>query len=143
MIAPGQSEHRSGGVAKDAVSQFASRKIRIRLTWILNDLSRAKQALGRGVRDPAAGTADAVAERLHERSGKPVQTDLAKRGWRSYGGHRCRAVHALRKPERRTITPGLMPIDTGAASALGWISLTTRDSSGASSRLLVLPFALR
>ena len=34
------------------------------------------------VRDPAAIVADAVAEHLRERSAEPVQTDLAKRGWR-------------------------------------------------------------
>jgi len=47
--------------------------------------------------------ADAVPEHLRERFGEPVQTHLARRGWRSDEGRRCRAVHALRKAERRTI----------------------------------------
>ena len=41
------------------------------------------------------------------------------------------------------IPPAPMSMDTGTGSALGWINLTTRDSSGASPRLLVLPFTLR
>ena len=35
MSAPGQSRHRSGGIAKYAASQLASRKTGSRLTWIL------------------------------------------------------------------------------------------------------------
>jgi len=68
---------------------------------------------------------DAVAGHLRERSGEPVQTDLTKRGWRSDEGQRCRAVHTLRKPERRTISPAPMSLGMGTGSALGWINLTT------------------
>ena len=41
------------------------------------------------------------------------------------------------------IPPAPMPMGTGTASALGWINLTTRDSSGVSARLLVLSLTLR
>ena len=46
------------------------------------------------------------------------------------------------KPERRKTPPTPMSLATG--SALGWINLTTCDSSGASPRCLVVPpFTLR
>jgi len=72
----------------------------------------------------------AVAGHLRERSREPVQTHLARRGWRSDEGQRLRAVHALRKPERRTISPAPMSLGMGTGSALGWFNLTTCDSSG-------------
>ena len=91
----------------------------------LNHETGVREAPGRRVRDPATAAADAVAEHLRERSGEPVQADLAKRGWRWDGDRRCRAVHGLRKPERR-LTPLAPPsMDTGIGSAVGWINLTT------------------
>ena len=91
----------------------------------LNNETRVREARGGRVRDPAAAAVDAVAAHLRERSGEPVQTDLAKRGWRWDRGWRYRAVHALQKPERPTITPAPMPMDTGTDSALGSINLPT------------------
>ena len=98
----------------------------------LNDVSRVRPALGRGVRDTATAAVAAVSGHLRERSGKPVQTHPARRVWRSDEGQRCRAVHALRKPTRRTISPAPLSLGMGTGSALGWINLTTCDSSGAS-----------
>jgi len=113
-----------------------------RVGW-LHDISRVRHVLGRGVRDKATAAVAAVPGHLSERSGEPVQTDLARRGWRSDEGQRRRTVHALRKQERRTISPAPMSRGMGTGSALGWINLTTCDSSGASPRWLVLPFTLR
>jgi len=94
------------------------------VSWLKHETG-VREARGGRVRDPAVVVADAVAAHLRERSGEPVQTDLAKRGWRWDIGWRCRAVHALWKPERPTISPAPMPMDTGTASALGWINLPT------------------
>jgi len=95
-----------------------------RVGW-LNDETGVREARGSRVRDPADAAADPVAAHLRERSGEPVHTDLAKRGWRCERGQRCRAAHALRKPERPTIPPAPRPMDTRTASALGSISLPT------------------
>ena len=70
-----------------------------RVGW-LNSETGVREARGRRVQNPETA-ADTVAEHLRERFGEPVQTDLVRRGWRCDGGQRCRAVHALRKPERR------------------------------------------
>ena len=55
------------------------------VAW-LPGLSRAKHPRGRRARNPATAAADAVTEHLRERPGEPVQTDLAKRGWRCRAG---------------------------------------------------------
>ena len=57
-----------------------------------------------------------------------------------------RPVHVPPKPERRLIPPvppAPLSVDTGIRSAAGWITLTTRVSSGVSPRLVVLPITLR
>ena len=143
MIEPGKNGHRSGSVAKGRceAGRFAKNG-RPLVRWILPDISRVRPALWRGVPDPATAAVEAVAGYLRERAGEPVQTHLARRGWRSDEGRRCRTVHALRKPERRTIAPAPMSLGMGTGSALGWINLTTCDSSGVSASL-VLPVALR
>jgi len=109
----------------------------------LTYISPVRQALGRGCRDPATTAIAAVPRHLYERFGEPVQTHLAKRGLRWDRDRRCRAVHALRKLERRTISPAPMSLGAGTGSALGWITLTTFDSSGPSTRSLGLSFTLR
>ena len=48
----------------------------------LNDETGVREARGGRAGDPATDTADAVTEHLRERLWEPVQTDLAKRGWR-------------------------------------------------------------
>ncbi|MDE2973203.1 MAG: hypothetical protein OXU64_00565 [Gemmatimonadota bacterium] len=113
------------------------------MRWILHDISRVRSALGRGVQDTATAAADAVQEHLGKHSGEAVQTHLARRVWRSDEGQRCWTVHALRKPERRTISPVPMSLGMGTGSALGWINLTTCDSSGSSTRSLGPSFTLR
>ncbi len=129
MIEPGKNGHRSGSVAKGRCEAGCFAKNgRPLVRWILTDLNRAKHPRGRHLREPAAGTADEVAAHLRERSGEPAQTHLARRGWRSDEGQRCRAVQALRKPVRRTISPAPMSLGTGTGSGLGWINLTTCDS---------------
>jgi len=91
----------------------------------LNDETGVRAARGGRLRDPATAAADAVAANLRDRSGEPVQTDLARGGWRWDGGQRCRAVHALWKLGRPTSPPEPMPMDTGTGAAVGWINLTT------------------
>jgi hypothetical protein len=71
-----------------------------------------------------------VANKGVRQAEEPVQTGLAKRGRRSYNGsQRCRA-DATRKPERRRIPQAPMSMETGTGSAVGWVNLTTCDSSG-------------
>ena len=114
-----------------------------RVGW-LTDLRRAKHPRGHRVPDPALDAAEAVAGHLRERSGEPVQTHLARRGWWWDVDRRCRAVHAFRKPERRTISLAPVSLGMGTGSAVGWINLATCDSSGSSPRCLVMPpFTLR
>ena len=126
MIEPGKNGRRSGSVAKGRCEAGCFAKSgRPLVRWILTNETGGREARGGRVRDPADAAADAVAAHLRERAGEPVQTDLAKRGWRWDGGRRCRAVHALRTPERPTTPPAPMPMDTGTASALGWINLPT------------------
>ncbi len=133
MIEPGKNGRRSGSVAKGRCEAGCFAKNgRPLVRWILNDLSRAKHPLGAAPGDPAAGTDDAVAEHLRERSGEPVQTALAQA-----------RLAIRRRPVRRTIPQAPISMDTGTGSAVGWINLTTCDSSGASLRLLVPPFAPR
>ena len=101
MIEPGRNGRRSGSVAKGRCETGCSAKNgRPLVRWILTDLRRAKHPRGRRARDPATAAAEAVAGHLRERSGEPLQTHLARRVWRSDEGRRCRAVHALRKPEQ-------------------------------------------
>ena len=141
--APARAIQRSAGqLGIEGAESLASPRVIPGVCW-LPGLSRARQARGRRVRNPATVAADAVAKHLRERFGEPVQTDLAKRGWRWVEGQRRRAVRALRKPKWRMIPPSPMSMDAGTASALGSINLTTRDSSVAWPRLLVLPFTLR
>jgi len=145
MIEPGKNGHRSGSVAKERCEAGCFAKNgRPLVRWILPDISRVQPALGSGVWDTATAAVEAVAGHLREHAGEPVQTHPARRGWRSDEGQRFRAVHALQKPERRTIRPAPLPMDRGTGSALGWINLTTCDSSGDSPRCFVLPpFTLR
>ncbi|MDE0075284.1 MAG: hypothetical protein OXR82_11020 [Gammaproteobacteria bacterium] len=104
------------------------------LGWLagLDHETGVGEARGGRVRDPATAAADAGQEHVGERSGKPVQAALAQA-----------RLAVTRRPVRRTSPQAPMSMDTGTGSALGWINLTTRDSSGASRRSLVLPFTLR
>ena len=88
--------------------------------WLNHETGVLARPWGPRLRPSAAtATADAVAAHLRDAlAGEPVQTDLAKRGWRWDGDRRCRAVHGLRKPERRMVPPVPMPRGTGTASVL-------------------------
>ncbi len=82
MIEPGKNGRRSGSVAKGRCETGCSAKNgRPLARWILTYVSPVRQALGRGFQYPAAAAVAAVPGHLRERSGEPVQTDLAKRGW--------------------------------------------------------------
>ena len=126
MIEPGKNGRRSGSVAKGRCEAGCFAKSgRPLARWILNNETGVREARWGRLRDPDTAADDAVAAHLCARFVEPVQTDLANRGWRWDGGGRCRAVHALRKPERPTIPPAPMPMDTGTAFALWWINLPT------------------
>ena len=56
MSAPGQSGHRSGGVAKYAASQLASRKTGSRLTWSDPPFGDASIGIGEGAHVHAHAT---------------------------------------------------------------------------------------
>ena len=133
MIEPGRNGHRSGSVAKGRCEAGCFAKNgRPLARWILPDLSRVQHSLGRRVRNPGTAAADAVAEHLRTRFGEPVQAAFAQA-----------RLAVRRRPVRRTIPQAPMSMDTGTGSALGWINLTTCDSSGASPRLFVPPFTLQ
>ncbi len=101
MIGPGKNGRRSGSVAKGRCEAGCFAKNgRPLVRWILDNETGVREARGGRVRHRATAAGDAVAERLREPSGKPVQTDLAKRGWRRDGGQRCRIVLAPGTPER-------------------------------------------
>ena len=117
--APARAIHRSAGQSGiEGAESLASPRVIPGVCW-LTDLRRAKHRRGRRARDPATAAAEAVTEHLRERFGEPVQTHLATCGWRSDECRWCRAVHALRKPERRTISPAPMSLGMGTSFALG------------------------
>ena len=109
----------------------------------LNYETGVREARGRRAQNPETAAANAVAEHLRARFGEPVQMDLAKRGGRWDRGWRCRAVHALREPDRRLVPPAPMPMSTGTASDVGWINLTTLLLRRFASFGRGCPFALR
>ena len=81
MIEPGKNGRRSGSVAKGLCEAGCFAKNgRPLVRWILTNISRVRQALGRGVRDTATAAVAAVSGHLRERSGGAVQTDLARHG---------------------------------------------------------------
>ena len=62
------------------------------------------------------------------RQSTPANPFRGPREARSAAGQglaRCRAIHVPPKPERRTVPPAPMSVDTGTSSAVGWINLTT------------------
>ena len=92
-----------GGTAPRQPPQGTHRVWPQGVCW-LNHETGVREARGGRVRDPAATIAGAVVEHHRERFGEPVQTNLARRRWRSDRGQRCRAVQALPKPEQRLMT---------------------------------------
>ncbi len=144
MIEPGKNGRRSGSVAKGRCEAGCFAKNgRPLVRWILNHETGVREARGRRAQNPETAAANAVAEHLRKRFGEPVQMDLVRRGWGCDGGQRCRAVHALREPDRRLVPPAPMPMGTGTASDVGWINLTTLLLRRFASFGSGCPFALR
>jgi len=143
MIEPGRNGRRSGSVAKGRceAGRFAKNG-RPLARWILKHETGVRRARWGHFRDPANAAA-AVAEHSRARSGKPVQTDLAKRGGRCDEDQRCRVVHALQKPERRTISPAPMSLGMGTGFRPGVDQPAYASPPVFRIVRFVLPFALR
>ena len=143
MSAPGQSRHRSGGVAKYVASQLASRKTGSRLTWILPSIDPCGKAVApmRAIRESSprgSGKCLALASRSFSRARRGRGME-ARQLASSAGETRAATVTGPRhvRPSGRAATQEgarARPANSAAARASGGIEGGRRSARRCSCR---------